>query len=84
MELFSTEEVNTGRQWAFDFTKFIAIVSMVVVHTFIYIYGEDSDDAFYYLTPIDVLICIAGTLLVSSVGHFIMPPEHKVLFDEVR
>lgn len=47
--LFNTEEVNTGRQWAFDFTKFIAIVSMVVVHTFIYIYGEENmDNGFQY------------------------------------
>ena len=28
MKLFASEEVNTGRQWAFDFTKFIAIVSI--------------------------------------------------------
>lgn len=42
MVLFSNEEVNTGRQWAFDFTKAVAILFMVLVHTFIYVYGEEE------------------------------------------
>lgn len=47
--LFSKEEVNTGRQWSFDFAKFVAIVGMVLVHSFIYIYGEeDMDYGFQY------------------------------------
>ena len=25
--------MNTGRQWSFDFAKFVAIVGMVLVHT---------------------------------------------------
>ena len=40
--LFVAEEVNTGRQWSFDFAKFIAFVGMVLVHTFIYIWDEDG------------------------------------------
>lgn len=49
MKLFSTEEVNIGRQWAFDFTKAAAILFMVLVHTFIYMYGEDNmDSGFQY------------------------------------
>lgn len=47
--LFSKEEVNTGRQWSFDFAKFIAIVGMVLVHTFIYIWDEDGlEQGFQY------------------------------------
>ena len=49
MELFSKEEVNTGRQWAFDFTKALAILFMVAVHTFIYEYGEENmNEGFQY------------------------------------
>ena len=47
--LFVEDEVNTGRQWSFDFAKFLAIVSMVLVHTFIYIWDEDGlDQGFQY------------------------------------
>lgn len=47
--LFSKQEVNTSRQWSIDFVKFVAIVGMVLVHTFIYIYGEeDMDQGFQY------------------------------------
>ncbi|MBQ8715220.1 MAG: hypothetical protein IJ552_08450 [Prevotella sp.] len=47
--LIVEEEVNTGRQWSFDFAKFIAIVGMVLVHTFIYIWDEDGlEQGFQY------------------------------------
>lgn len=42
MTLFSKEEVNTGRQWSFDAAKALAILFMVLVHTFIYVYGEEN------------------------------------------
>ena len=50
MQLFNkAEEVNTGRQWAFDFTKAVAIFFIVLVHTFIYVYGEENmDEGFQY------------------------------------
>ena len=50
MQLFNkAAEVNTGRQWAFDFTKAVAIFFMVLVHTFIYVYGEENmDEGFQY------------------------------------
>ena len=41
--------MNTGRQWSFDFAKFVAIVGMVLVHTFIYVLGEEEmDHGFQY------------------------------------
>lgn len=42
MELFSNQEVNTGRQTSIDAAKVASIVIMVVVHTFIYVFGEES------------------------------------------
>ncbi|MBQ9654536.1 MAG: DUF1624 domain-containing protein [Prevotella sp.] len=67
-ELFSKEEVNTGRQWAFDFAKFIAIVGMVLVHTFIYIWDEDGlDEGFQYR-----LNNIYGGVLAAPVFMFAM------------
>lgn len=42
MTLFSKEEINTTRQWSFDAAKFVAILFMVLVHTFIYVYGEEN------------------------------------------
>lgn len=49
MKLFAKTEVNTTRQWAFDFTKTLAIFFMVFVHTFIYVYGEENmDHGFQY------------------------------------
>ena len=66
--LFVEEEVNTGRQWGFDFAKFLAIVSMVIVHTFIYIWGEDGlEDGFKYR-----LNNIYGGVLAAPVFMFAM------------
>lgn len=48
-QLFSKDEVNTGRQWSFDAAKAMAILFMVLVHSFIYIYGEENmDHGFQY------------------------------------
>ncbi len=67
------------------FSGFIFTVGMIyLTHRAMGMFAEGSDDAFYYLTPLDALICIAGTLLVSGVGHFIMPHEPKVLFNTVK
>ena len=66
--LFSNEEVNTGRQWSFDFAKFVAIVGMVLVHTFIYIWDEDGmDQGFQYR-----LNNIYGGVLAAPVFMFAM------------
>ena len=66
--LFSKEEVNTGRQWSFDFAKFIAIVGMVLVHTFIYIWDEDGlEQGFQYR-----LNNIYGGVLAAPVFMFAM------------
>lgn len=64
---------------------FIFTAGMIyLTHRAMGMFGEESNDAFYYLTPLDALICIAGTLLVAGIGHFIMPHEPKVVFDEVK
>ena len=66
--LFVAEEVNTGRQWSFDFAKFIAIVGMVLVHTFIYIWDEDGlEQGFQYR-----LNNIYGGVLAAPVFMFAM------------
>ena len=66
--LFSEVEVNTGRQWAFDFAKFVAIVGMVFVHTFIYIWDEDGlEKGFQYR-----LNNIYGGVLAAPVFMFAM------------
>ena len=66
--LFSKEEVNTGRQWSFDFAKFVAIVGMVLVHTFIYIWDEDGlEQGFQYR-----LNNIYGGVLAAPVFMFAM------------
>lgn len=66
--LFSKEEVNTGRQWSFDFAKFIAIVGMVLVHTFIYIWGEEGlEEGFQYR-----LNNIYGGVLAAPIFMFAM------------
>lgn len=68
MKLFSTEEVNTGRQWSFDAAKAIAIFFMVIVHTFIYVYGEENmDHGFQYW-----LNNIYGGILAAPVFMFCM------------
>ena len=68
MTLFSKEEVNTGRQWSFDFAKFVAIVGMVLVHTFIYIWNEDGlEEGFQYR-----LNNIYGGVLAAPVFMFAM------------
>lgn len=78
-----------------DLERFYALVTPVasivftigmiyLTHRAMGMFGEETNDAFYYLTPLDALICIAGTLLVAGVGHFIMPHEPKVLYDEVK
>ena len=66
--LFSKEEVNTGRQWSFDFAKVVAIVGMVLVHTFIYIWDEDGlEQGFQYR-----LNNIYGGVLAAPVFMFAM------------
>lgn len=66
--LFSKEEVNTGRQWSFDFAKVVAIVGMVLVHTFIYIWDEDGlEEGFQYR-----LNNIYGGVLAAPVFMFAM------------
>jgi len=66
--LIVEEEVNTGRQWSFDFAKFIAIVGMVLVHTFIYIWDEDGlEQGFQYR-----LNNIYGGVLAAPVFMFAM------------
>lgn len=66
--LFVKEEVNTGRQWSFDFAKFIAIVGMVLVHTFIYVWDEDGlEQGFQYR-----LNNIYGGVLAAPVFMFAM------------
>jgi len=66
--LFSKEEVNTGRQWSFDFAKFIAIVGMVLVHTFIYVWDEDGlEEGFQYR-----LNNIYGGVLAAPIFMFAM------------
>ena len=68
MSLFSKEEVNTGRQWAFDAAKTVAILFMVLVHTFIYVYGEENmDHGFQYR-----LNNIYGGMLAAPVFMFCM------------
>ena len=68
MTLFSKEEVNTGRQWSFDAAKTVAIIFMVLVHTFIYIYGEENmDHGFQYR-----LNNIYGGMLAAPVFMFCM------------
>lgn len=68
MTLFSKEEVNTGRQWSFDAAKTAAILFMVLVHTFIYVYGEENmDHGFQYR-----LNNIYGGMLGAPVFMFCM------------
>ncbi len=69
MKLFNKkEEVNTGRQWAFDFAKALAILFMVLVHTFIYAFGEDDmDHGFQYQ-----LNNVYGGVLAAPVFMFCM------------
>ena len=68
MELFSKEEVNTGRQWGVDFSKLLAIVFMVLVHTFIYEYGEENmNEGFQYR-----LNNIYGGVLAAPIFMFAM------------
>lgn len=67
-ELFGREEINTGRQWSFDFAKVVAILFMVLVHTFIYVYGEENmNQGFQYR-----LNNIYGGALVAPVFMFCM------------
>lgn len=47
-------------------------------------FGDESDDLFYFLTPFDALVCIAGTITMSGIGHFLMPHEPKVVYEEVK
>lgn len=47
-------------------------------------FTDENDDYFYYLTPFDALVCIMGALIMSGIGHFLMPHEPKVVFDEVK
>lgn len=64
---------------------FIFTVGMIYFsHRALGMFSEENDDMFYYLTPLDVLICIAGSMLVSGMGHFLMPNEPKVVYDEVK
>ena len=42
MNLFSKEDVNVGRQTAIDAAKMVTILFMVLVHTFIYVFGEEE------------------------------------------
>lgn len=68
MTLFNSEEVNTGRQWGLDFAKTMSIVFMVLVHTFIYVYGEDNmNQGFQYR-----LNNIYGGTLAAPVFMFCM------------
>ena len=68
MTLFNKNEVNTGRQWSFDAAKTVAILFMVLVHTFIYIYGEENmDHGFQYR-----LNNIYGGMLAAPVFMFCM------------
>lgn len=68
MKIFVKEEVNTGRQWAFDAAKSVAILFMVLVHTFIYIYGEENmNHGFQYR-----LNNIYGGVLAAPVFMFCM------------
>ena len=47
-------------------------------------FDDDNDDFFYYLTPFDAFVCIMGAITLTGIGHFIMPHEPKVIFDEVK
>lgn len=47
-------------------------------------FTEANDDFFYYLTPLDSLVCISGALSVASIGHFLMPHEPHIVQNEVR
>lgn len=68
MTLFSKEEINTGRQWSFDAAKTVAIFFMVLVHTYIYIYGEENMDyGFMYC-----LNNIYGGVMAAPVFMFCM------------
>lgn len=68
MPLFVKEEINTGRQWSFDAAKTVAIFFMVLVHSFIYVYGEENMDyGFQYR-----LNNIYGGVLAAPVFMFCM------------
>ena len=67
------------------FAAFVFTIGMIYfTHRALGMFGEDSDDAFYYLTPVDALICLSGSLMVSGIGHFLMPHEPRKLSGAVR
>lgn len=47
-------------------------------------FTEVNDDFFYYLTPLDALVCIAGALTIAGLGHFLMPHEPHRIQNEVK
>ena len=78
-----------------DLNRFYALVTPIAAFIFnacmIYMtrhdfgmFDDDNDDYFYYLTPFDAFVCIMGAITVTGIGHFIMPHEPKVIFDEVK
>ena len=61
MKLFSTEEINTGRQFEFDLAKAVCILGMVFVHCFEVLAMEDlSDSSTAYYVMVIVLDAIFG------------------------
>lgn len=66
MKLFGTEDVNTGRQFEFDFAKAVCVLGMVFIHCFEALSaGSVEESAAYYLfvTVLDAVFG-AGTFMV--------------------
>lgn len=67
-QLFSKNEVNTGRQIEIDLAKAICIIGMIFVHTFEnFSYVETGNDAWIY-----ILLRIGNTIFGASLFMFCM------------
>ena len=64
-------------------TFFAVGATYMATHAF-GMFTEANDDFFYYLTPLDSLVCISGALSVAAIGHFLMPHEPELVQREVR
>lgn len=81
--LFVKEEVNTSRQFAFDFAKAITLYFMVTTHCFEYLY-ESGEGVLFYIFVVIIDVLLGASVYVGSMGLGLAYNRKKTPIDFIK